>query len=340
MREQEARCLEYFADLLHVMTTNRYYERVFHLVVDRLVRLFHCQSCAIVLIDRETEFLRIENYFGLSRTFCKEFRSHFASGAIGEMLWKGQPIVIQNAEQLPGLAKDVQLESPFMSCAIVQLSVHHQTMGYLYLDSTSAETFSDDDLPLLRTFAALAATALYQNRLFEENLHLDRMDHEMEIERYSSFSERLSQHFAHAGETGERLGLLIIDVDNFKNISSTYGADARKRFLHEFGVLVKNSLRPFDLVCRYGPDEVMILFPNSGRKESLRAAEKLCETIRAARFTEHGFTTTVSGGIVVFPEDGGTVDQCILAARQSLFEAQRSGRNRILPHEQVGAHTA
>jgi diguanylate cyclase (GGDEF)-like protein len=330
---KSAQCLEFFSELLSTLTTNRHYERVFHFVVDRLVRLYKCRSCAIVLIDRETEYLRIENCHGISRTFCKEFRQQVATGAIGELLWTGQPILLSDAALLPEVANSVQLEQPFASCVCVQLAIHHQTIGYLYADSDVRDAFTDDDVDVLAAFARIAALAYYQNRLYEENLRLDRVDHETELQRYSFFSETMQQNLARAQGSHEAIGVLMMDIDNFKRIANTFGAGARQAFLREFGGLLLRHLRTYDSACRYGPDEIIIMLPNTGIDEALSMAWTLCEAIRGHTFTEFDLVTTVSCGVAVYPDDGADIEQLLQSAKHSVFEAQRAGRNKIFHNE-------
>lgn len=326
---QSAQCTEFVMELLQLLATHRHYERVFHFVVDRLTRLYASRSCAIVLIDSESEYLSIENCSGISHAFCKSFRQQVATGSIGEMLWTGRPILISDASLLPEVARSVQLEQPFASCLCVQIAVHHQTIGYLYADSEEKDTFVESDIPVFNAFARIAALAFYQNRLYEDNLRLDRIDHETELQRYSFFSESLAQNLARAAGTGEHLGLIMMDIDNYKRISNTYGGATRRAFMREFGVVVNRQLRTYDSACRYGADEVIMMLPHTTAEEAIETALAVCETIRAHTFTEHDLETSVSCGVAVYPEDAATVEDLILSAKHSVFEAQRSGRNKV-----------
>ncbi len=335
MREmQSTQCTEFVMELVRLLATNRHYERVFHFVVDRLTRLYHCHSCAIVLIDGESEYLSIENCYGVSHSFCKSFRQQVATGSIGEMLWTGRPILISDASLLPEVARSVQLEQPFASCLCVQISVHHQTIGYLYADCAEKDVFLESDIPVFDTFARIAALAYYQNRLYEDNLRLDRVDHETELQRYSFFSESLHQNLARAAGTGEPLGLIMMDIDNYKRISNTFGGETRRAFMREFGGVVNRQLRTFDSACRYGADEVIMMLPNTNAEAAIEAAVSVCEAIRNHTFTEHDLVTTVSCGVAVFPHDAPTVEELIQSAKHSVFEAQRSGRNKVF-HKDV-----
>ena len=335
---QSIHCMEFLEELVRLLATHRHYERVFHFVVDRLTRLYHCRASAIVLINPESEYLSIENCSGLSRTFCKSFRRQVATGPIGELLWTGRPILIADATLLPEIAHSVELEQPFASCLCVQISVHHQTIGYLYADSESRDAFQESDIPVFETFARIAALAYYQNRIYEDNLRLDRIDRETGLQRYSHFSENLGQNVVRAAAARESLGLVMMDIDNYKRISNTFGVTARDAFLHEFGGFVRKNLRAYDSACRYGPDEVIIMLPRTVSDDVAQFARAVCATIRDHTFTEHDITTSVSCGVAVYPEDGTDVETLILAAKHAVFEAQRAGRNTVFrPDREIGS---
>lgn len=330
---QSPQCMDFVMELVRLLTTHRHYERVFHFVVDRLTRLYHCRACAIVLIDSQSEYLSIENCSGVSHTFRKSFRRQMATGSIGELLWTGRPILISDASLLPEVAQSVQLEHPFASCICVQISVHHQTIGYLFADSEEKGAFLDTDIQIVDTFAHIAALAYYQNRLYEDNLHLDRVDHETELQRYSFFSESLRQNLVRAETAQESLGLIMLDIDNYKRISNTYGGETRSAYLREFGGVIKRHLRVFDSACRYGADEMIIMLPNTTAEDAVDLAVRLCEAIGSHSFTEHDIMSTVSSGVAVYPDDAETVENLIQSAKHSVFEAQRTGRNKVFRKE-------
>lgn len=110
-------------DIIHALKNAQQYEPVFHLIIDRIKRLYHCQTCAIILIDPRTEYLKIENSYGLSFTFCKEFRTKVATGEIGKLLWTGTPILISDSNVEQERAKEVRLQKPFGSCMALQISI-------------------------------------------------------------------------------------------------------------------------------------------------------------------------------------------------------------------------
>ena len=322
-------CLEFLAEITGIVKGSHQYERVFHFVVDRLARMFHCRTVAVVLIDRKTEYLHVETHVGLSLTFCKQFRRHLATGPIGELLWTGKPILIADAAAQPELANDVALEHAPASCVIVQMAVDHRTVGYLFADSERAGAFTPQDLVTFQVFADIAAIALHRAELVDENLRLDRIDHETELQKYAPFLQGIGTLFASAQSFDEPLGVMILDVDNYKAIVNTYGYEASKEFLRQLGEIVKNGVRSYDIAARYGPDEIIIAQPKTSLDNCLQSARALRERVEQSRFTRHGVQTTISIGVAAYPQNGGSVEDLILTAKKAVFEAQRAGRNKV-----------
>jgi diguanylate cyclase (GGDEF)-like protein len=311
------------------MKTSHQHEEVLHLIVDRVVRLYQCQTCAIVLIDPTTEYLHIDNWHGMSLTFCNQFRQRIATASIGRLLWTGAPVRFTGLESDPAAAEEFRLEHPIVSCACTQIAVDHRTLGYLHVDSTALNAFSDVDVQMLQSFADLAGLAINKSRLYEENLRLERTDRETGLEKYPPFLERLNAVASRAFELGEAYAVLILDVDNFKDTANTFGYDASRELLKQIGQLVKDTLRPIDAAGRYGFDEFIIMLENTDMEGALGYARRLLQEVESRRFTSRGIHSTVSAGVAAYPQNGKTNEELILTAKKGLFEAQRAGRNKV-----------
>jgi len=322
-------CFQSISGVISLLKSTNQHEEVLSLIVDRVVRLYHCQSCAVVLIDPKTEYLQIENSHGLSLTFCNEFRRRIATHALGELLWTGKPLLISEAAGEATLASDVRLEHNFASCACLQIAVSQKTLGYFHLDSTEPGAFSERDLPVLQLFADIAGLALVKSYMYQENLRLERIDKETGLEKYIPYLEKLRRALARAEEFNEGLAVLLLDVDNFKDTVNTYGVGASRELLRELGSVAQSHLRPVDAIGRYGFDELVLLLVKSSREEALSAAEKLLTDIAGKSFTSQGIHSTVSVGVAAFPMDGKSAEDLLTTAKRALFEAQRRGRNMV-----------
>ncbi len=321
------KALGYISEILDLLRSTNQHEEVLHLIVDRLVRIYSCQVCAVVLIDKKTEYLNIENSHGLSWTFCKEFRRKLATGPIGELLWTGRPILITDPES-PG-RKDVQLEHALGSCIIVQIAVDGRPLGYLYAATKDPGIFQTDDIPLIQAFANAAGMALHKSFLHDENMHLDKVDHETGLAKYESFVEKLRTGMHQAEDFRENLAIVLLDVDNFKSLSKTYGYETSRCFLKELGELTAKHLRGIDTAGRYGFDELIVCLARSDLEHAITFACELSKSIQDHAFTPHEINSTVSIGVAAYPDNGKSIDTLLTSAKKALFEAQRAGRNKV-----------
>jgi diguanylate cyclase (GGDEF)-like protein len=322
-------CFRYLSEILHTLAATNQHERILHFVVDRIVRLTKCQTCAIVLIDPKTEYLTIQNWHGLSLTFCNQFRRKIATAAVGNLLWTGAPLVLSDGAVEPETAKELQLEHPFRSCVCVQISLDHRTLGYLHVDSAEPGALTRDHAEMLGVFADIVALALNKSRLFEENLRLERVDGETGVEKYLPLLERIQDAVTRANEFGERFGILLLDVDNFKEIVKTYGYDTSRQLLSGMAGVVRADLRPVDAIGRYGFDEFILLLENTDPPAVITRAHSIRESVALHHYTPREIHSTVSIGAASFPQNGTTADDLILTAKKALFEAQRSGGNEV-----------
>lgn len=331
-------CLDFLSEILKVLTSTNQHEEVFHLVVDRIVRIFKCQTCAVVIVDPSTEYLHVENSYGLSHTFTKEFRRKLATGAIGKLLWSGNPIVVTDSEADPHLTSEVQMENAMESCICVPIVIDHRTIGYLYADHKEKHGLTSDDVPLILTFARLAGLALNKSRLFEENLHLDKIDHETGLEKYGPFLERLNENIERALKFGESFSVMLFDVDNYKHIALTYGYESAKELLKGIAAKLKTHVRTMDGAGRYGYDEIVVLKANTPLATAVSVADELRRTVEESSFTAKDIRTTISIGVTTFPEHGRTSDELLTNVKRALFEAQRGGRNRVFHYHEETSH--
>jgi diguanylate cyclase (GGDEF)-like protein len=321
--------LHFFSEVLSILKFSHEPERVLSLIVDRIVRIYGCQTCAVIIINPATEYLQVSTNHNLSHRYVKEFHRSLGTGAIAKMLSTGKPILITDGERELKLATEVQLEHSFRSAVCLQISAELRTLGYLYADACELDAFTEHDLQILQSFADLASIALNKSYLYEKNLRLDKIDHETELEKYAPFLERLGTSISRAEESHESLSLFILDIDNYKQIGGTYGYDASKKVLKEIASLVKARLRPMDAASRYGFDEVIVLRENASLEAGIAFAEELRKAIEEMEFTQQGIHTTVSVGAAAFPKNANSEKDLLIAVKEALYDAQRNGRNRV-----------
>ncbi len=127
-------------------------------------------------------------------------------------------------------------------------------------------------------------------------------------------------------------GLIMADLDYFKNVNNLYGHECGNAALALVGKVLRESVRIIDVPCRYGGEEFAIILPGASLRESVRIAERLSDNIRYSPvlFENESLTLTASFGVAVFhSSDESTAGEFLKRADQLLYDAKSSGRNRI-----------
>jgi diguanylate cyclase (GGDEF)-like protein len=125
--------------------------------------------------------------------------------------------------------------------------------------------------------------------------------------------------------------LIMIDIDDFKKVNDTYGHPMGDAVLKQVGQCLLESIRDNDLPFRYGGEELAVILPATNALGALSVANRIRESIEQHQFGDGGGTLriTVSIGLASCPEHARTANDLFAAADAALYEAKRSGKNRI-----------
>jgi diguanylate cyclase (GGDEF)-like protein len=138
---------------------------------------------------------------------------------------------------------------------------------------------------------------------------------------------------AHALQSGSLVGILMADVDHFKQINDRYGHKAGDIMLQALGDLMKSSVRLADIVCRYGGEEFVIIMPGVSESTASKCAEEIRSKfaeLRVVSSENQEIQATVSLGVAIYPVHGANVDEVFVNADRALYQAKQQGRNRVV----------
>jgi diguanylate cyclase (GGDEF)-like protein len=146
-----------------------------------------------------------------------------------------------------------------------------------------------------------------------------------------SFHHLLEQQLAHSRDEGTPLGMLMLDLDHFKAVNDEHGHPVGDVTLQAVARLLTERLGQGDVAARLGGEEFGVLLPGEDNRAAGSTAERLRVAIATGRVECAGATIamTASIGVVSCPEHGQTVDALIRRADDALYEAKRTGRNRV-----------
>ncbi len=143
------------------------------------------------------------------------------------------------------------------------------------------------------------------------------------------FSDRLDQAISRADRTQERVAVMMIDLDHFKQVNDTLGHDAGDQLLIEVANRVKNKLRGDDTLSRAGGDEFMAIMNSlQTYEEASFVASKLVSVIgQIDLFSDDNIKVTSSIGIAIYPDHGHSKSELIKNADIAMYHAKHHGKN-------------
>jgi two-component system cell cycle response regulator len=144
--------------------------------------------------------------------------------------------------------------------------------------------------------------------------------------------EVLHREFERTKRSGIALGVLMLDIDHFKNVNDTYGHLAGDAVLQEVGRRIQQAVRSYDLAGRYGGEEFLIVLPGCGRDELQLCGERIRLAISSDPFVAEGsgIAATISIGSVVLDPKLHTEREALSAADTALYQAKNQGRDRVV----------
>jgi len=148
----------------------------------------------------------------------------------------------------------------------------------------------------------------------------------------ASILETLDKELARAQREGHPLAMLMIDVDHFKLVNDTHGHQAGDAMLREVARRIRSTIRRYDTAGRYGGEEFVVVLPATDLAGGMTQAERIRQTIAGEGVAASGklVEVTCSIGVCSWPASGpGDAPLLIHGADEALYQAKRSGRNRV-----------
>ncbi|HEV2279798.1 MAG TPA: GGDEF domain-containing protein [Acidobacteriaceae bacterium] len=144
--------------------------------------------------------------------------------------------------------------------------------------------------------------------------------------------ESLHRELARTQRTGAPLGILLLDIDHFKQVNDTHGHLSGDAVLREIGRRLVHATRPYDTAGRYGGEEFLVILPGCGLEETEHSAERIRSAVASAPFRagDTEFFLTVSIGATVACERPGSEQALLHEADVALYQAKSEGRNRTV----------
>ena len=293
-------------------------------------QVFPSGTFFIAMADPEKREV-ISGFVTSGNDFRSEDRLPVGPGFVDWTLKTLRPLMIHDLLEegrnlpFPPITHDPTIRSILM----VPLQVERRGTGVMGVVEPTAGKFDIDRLSVLTTIAQQAAVAIENARHYQ----LATVDQLTGLYLRHHFLQRLADERTRSQRYRTPFGVLMLDLDTFKEINDRHGHNAGDRFLRQSAEAIRQSLRSSDIACRWGGDEFCVLLPQTDVEAARATAERIRRGIEAISSTLPGIRATASVGVATYPTDfDGNVEDLVRRADQALYRAKREGKDRVEVH--------
>ncbi len=215
----------------------------------------------------------------------------------------------------------------------VPMMAQGEVMGILHLRKATPE--DPDQMKAIGQFATTVAEAMAMalaNLKLRETLRNQAIrDGLTGLFNRRYLEETLERELSRGKRSGTTMGVIMLDLDHFKEYNDTYGHNAGDELLCALGQLIQDQVRKEDIACRYGGEEFLLIMPGAPMEIALERANELNLSVKQLHMQSTSFKhITISAGVAIFPDHGNNGKDVIKAADAALYRAKEEGRDRVV----------
>lgn len=245
-----------------------------------------------------------------------------------EKLNNGKPFVVNCKEDLfkRNLGK-------YKIHSIIGIPIHirNKLIGYIIVEHSLYDFFGQEHIKFISTIANQIGISLQNNFLYNKVKENSIMDPLMPLYTRKHFFNLVNKKIAENSKT--KFALVMIDIDNFKSVNDNYGHQFGDQVLIETAKIINKNVRKYDLVARYGGEEIVIYLEGTYHcREIYNRIDDIREQIsnNIVKFGKTEKSVTASFGIGYYPEDGNDTKEILTVADKMLYKAKKTGKNKVI----------
>lgn len=293
---------------------------VFKVAYEGLMEMFQADYCCILHMKEEKG--------GLETVICNKPEMERVivdanQGLGGKVYATGEPVILAEYSEAQQPESQLMRVTGSQSAIAVPLTVGGVVRGVIILTHRLPRYFSFDSFRLLQAMAGHIGLAVGNALLHAEVRRLANRDSLTGLYARHYLDEEIIKR-----QSSEFCGsLIIVDIDEFKQVNDTYGHQKGDAILGKVSEVIRSSIRQGDIAARWGGEELAIYLPQLGVKQASAVAERIRLRVQA----ETDPAVTVSCGIAEWSwtDDVVSVDSLFYRADMALYRAKDSGRNRV-----------
>jgi diguanylate cyclase (GGDEF)-like protein/putative nucleotidyltransferase with HDIG domain len=224
-----------------------------------------------------------------------------------------------------GLDSDHGLQSAI----VTPLTVNDTFIGCLTLFHTQPNRYTEDHRRLLERVAEQAGPVIHNSIVFEQTQEDSLTDPLTSLPNRRSMFAHLARELVRAERLDRELGLIVMDIDEFKRINDTFGHHVGDRALREVAEALQASLRSYDLCVRYAGDEFIIVLAECSREAVEAKRRELQDRVAQIQIEVRAGRTlrlAASAGAAIFPHDGTSYESLLAEADHRMYRDKAARR--------------
>jgi diguanylate cyclase (GGDEF)-like protein/putative nucleotidyltransferase with HDIG domain len=300
------------------------------LITAKLSNLVPYSCAALFLHDAESDTLRCRFATGVDADIIQQIAVHAGEGLTGWVARNRRALVNARPSADLEAAGLSALHTTLQSALVCPLMFNERFIGTLSVYHVDAAFYRDDHRRLLDRVSEQAGAVINNSMLFEQTQEDSLTDPLTGLPNTRYLFMHLTRELARAERLKSEVSLLVMDLDNFKDINDNHGHHVGDRALCEVARVLRTAIRPYDICVRYAGDEFIVVLSGCGADEAEHKRQELQKDIdevffeaRPGKRVQFG----ISVGAAVFPQDGESYE-ALLATADSRMYQDKAGRKR------------
>ncbi|HTH24216.1 MAG TPA: HD domain-containing phosphohydrolase, partial [Vicinamibacterales bacterium] len=301
------------------------------LISSKLSNLVPFSACALFLFDEEADTLRCRFATGVEADMIGTMTVRAGQGLAGWVARNRRPLVNArpSAEfEAAGLAKSTTLQSAL----VAPLVFSDRFIGTLAVYSTKSDFYTDDHRRLLDRVSEQASAVIHNSIVFEQTQEDSLTDPLTGLPNTRFMFMHLTRELARAERLKAEVALLVMDLDNFKEINDNHGHHVGDRALREVAAVLRSGIRPYDICVRYAGDEFIVVLSGCGADEAERKRVELQRTVDEVLFEARPgrrLPLAISVGAAIYPQDGDSYEALLATADSRMYRDKTRRKQRV-----------
>jgi diguanylate cyclase (GGDEF)-like protein/putative nucleotidyltransferase with HDIG domain len=297
------------------------------LVAARLKMLMTYDALCIFL--KEDDFLVPGFMVGEDHKLFESLKIPLGAGLSGWVAEHNKPIINGNPAVEPGYLKDPNCFSILRSAIAVPLRTEQGTLGVMALYKKERDGFNGDHLRMLLAINSKTSVAIENSISYQSAKTRAMIDGLTALPNANALFRHLETELERCAKEGESCGVLVCDLDGFKQVNDQHGHLTGNRILQDIGAAFYATCRLQDYVARMGGDEFVLVLPGVTREALEARTEELQIRTRAVGVEVCGSDILdASVGAALYPDDGEEPEALLNEADRRMYREKRTRRSR------------